>query len=95
MYEFSFIINQDTGFKNIGTETAVALWDLFLKDKCLFYKDWITFIVDKKKPAVIKLDQWNMFYELIKQTKGNIKNFVDDGTWSSIIDEFIEYIQNK
>ena len=66
-----------------------------MKDKCLFFKDWINFIVDIKKPAVIKLDQWNMFYELIKQTKGNIKNFVDDGTWSSIIDEFIEYIQNK
>jgi hypothetical protein len=68
---------------------------LFLKDKCLFFKDWVTFIVDIKKPVVVKLDQWNMFYELIKQTKGNIKNFVDDGTWSSIIDEFIEYIQNK
>ena len=41
---------QGAGFKNISTEVSVVLWELFLKDKCLFLKDWIKFIVDKKKP---------------------------------------------
>ena len=31
-----------------------------------------------------------MFYELIVKTKGNISNFVDDGCWPSLIDEFME-----
>jgi len=36
-------------------------------------------------------DTWDLFYELIKQTRGNLANFVDDGSWPSLIDEFVAY----
>ena len=30
-----------------------------------------------------------MFYEFVKETKGCLSNFSDDGSWPSVIDEFI------
>jgi|LauGreDrversion4_2_1035121.scaffolds.fasta_scaffold111866_1 hypothetical protein len=44
--------------------------------------------------AVTK-DTWDMFYEMIEQTKGEIQNFIDDGTWPPIIDQFIAYHNKK
>lgn len=34
-------------------------------------------------------DTWDLFYELVKTTNGDLKNFVDDGSWPSLIDEFV------
>ena len=53
---------------------------------------WLAFLTEEKKIEIVKKDQWEMFYELVKATKGNFKNFVDDGCWSSTIDEFCEYM---
>jgi len=47
--------------------------------------------VEKKELLVITRDTWDLFFDLVKQTKGDLKNFVDDGAWPSIIDEFILY----
>lgn len=33
-----------------------------------------------------------MFYELFKQTGGDLTKFEDDGAWPLIIDEFILYM---
>lgn len=40
----------------------------------------------------ISKDTWEMLWELIDQTQGDIKNFVDDGTWPSIIDKFVAFV---
>lgn len=32
-----------------------------------------------------------MLLEVIEQTKGDFANFVDDGAWPSIIDQFNEF----
>ena len=36
-----------------------------------------------------------MFLELNTQTKGNIKNFEDDGTFPTIFDDFLEWLEKK
>lgn len=75
-------------------ETACALWELFLGKRCTFLGKWIKFLQEEKKELkVITRDTWDLFYDLVKQTNGDLKNFVDDGAWPSQIDEFIAYTQ--
>lgn len=73
-------------------ETAVGLWELLLGDKCSFLGDWIEFLqTDKKDQMVVQKDTWLMLLELVQQTGGDFKNFVDDGAWPSMIDSFNEF----
>ena len=92
VYDFTFDFTQEPGYKNISVDYAKILWGLLLGDKCQFLDTWIAFI-DNSKMEIVKRDQWQMFYQLNKQTKGNFKNFEDDGCWASIIDEFVEFYE--
>ena len=40
---------------------------------------------------IVKKDEWNMFYEMVAETKGSFKNYKDEGCWPLIFDEFVEY----
>lgn len=92
LYKYSFAFAAVKGFKNVQMDMACSLWELFLSKQCSFLKQWITFLeVEKKELLVITRDTWDLFFDLVKQTKGDLKNFVDDGAWPSIIDEFILY----
>jgi hypothetical protein len=94
VYNFTFIFSQETGFKNIDLETASTLWTILLAKKCGFLDVWFEFL-ESAKITIIKKDHWEMFFLFNRATKGNLKNFVDDGAWASIIDEFMEFTQNK
>ena len=48
----------------------------------------------EKKMNVTK-DLWNMFLEFTLATNGKIENFVDDGCWPNLIDEFVKYLNVK
>jgi hypothetical protein len=61
-----------------------------IKDKCSFLDIWITYI-NQIKADFIKKDEWGNFYTLIEKTKGDFKNFLDDGCWCTLIDEFNAY----
>jgi len=47
---------------------------------------------ERNEIKVITRDTWDLFWDLNKQTRGNMSNFEDDGAWPSIIDEFVEYV---
>ena len=69
VYKFTFIFTQEPGKKNIDVEYAKLLWPLLMGSKCNFMADWIAFI-EKSEIKSVKKDQWDMFYELCKSTKG-------------------------
>lgn len=96
LYKFAFDFSRDQGFKNIPIESAIALWELFLTGKCKFLKQWIDFFqIEKKDQTVVQKDTWNMLYELVEQTKGDFGNYVDDGAWPVLIDQFNEFYQKS
>lgn len=96
LYKFLFEYSKEPGFKNIPIETAFALWSMLLTDKCNFIMQFIEFLQKEKADLlVIQKDTWTMILELIEQTKGDFNNFVDDGAWPSMIDQFNEFYQAK
>ena len=50
---------------------------------------------ESKKLIVVTQDTWQMLYEFIDVTKGEISNYVDDGAWPVLIDEFVIYYNKK
>jgi len=36
IYKFIFDFSRDQGFKNVAVETALALWQILLNEKCNF-----------------------------------------------------------
>jgi len=94
MYKFVFDFARDKSFKNLNSEVAKDLWELLLSDKCKFFDTWIKFLSESQKLQVITKDTWNTFYDLINACQGDFNNFVDDGTWPSIIDAFSTYFKS-
>ena len=93
VYRFTHGFAAEKGFKNVEIPTAVALWGLMLGNRCNFLDKWCEFLQNEKKELqVVTKDTWNLFYDLVKQTQGDIAKFEDDGAWPSLIDEFIEHV---
>lgn len=90
VYEFSYVFSCEAGLKTLDKEVAVALWPMFLKDRCEFLQIWINFI-ESNPIKIVKKDEWNMFYEMVAETKGSFKNYKDEGCWPLLFDEFVEY----
>lgn len=83
LYKFAFGFYKDPQYNNINKETAIAVWEMFFpQSKCKFIGVWCEFI-EKEKASVVTKDLWNSFWELNDDTKGDFKNFVDDGCWPS------------
>lgn len=91
VYKFTFTFSLEPNVKVIKLEDAVVLWNLLFSSKCSFLDQWVSFL-QTKNAAFIKMDQWLMFYQLVTETNGNFNNFVDDGAWATIIDEFAVYM---
>lgn len=76
-------------------ELANALWDLLIgANYCAFLPKWQAFLnqkVEKKEILVVTKDTWDLFYDFVKQTNGKLENFVDDGCWPALIDEFVAF----
>ena len=77
----------------MDVELACALWDLLIgSSKCQFLNQWKAFLMGKferKEIIVVTRDTWDLFYDFVKQTRGNLANFEDDGAWPVMIDEFV------
>ena len=79
----------------MDVDLACDIWSLLLSKKCSFLDKWIQFVNGKKERGeilVITKDTWDLFYDLVKQTRGNISNFEDDGAWPSMIDDFVAFM---
>ena len=86
---YQLLFQRPTG---LNVQTAIAIWDLMLKDKCTFLQQWISFIeIEKKDLVVIQKDTWYMLLELIESTGGDFSKYEDDGAWPVLIDEFQEF----
>jgi len=92
VYKFAGRFACEKGKKNLEIDWALSLQELFLGKRCKFMDPWAKLLRAKRdsgKLLVLPRDTWDQFYVLVRDTKGDIKNFVDDGSWPSLFDEFV------
>lgn len=96
MYKYVYNFARDKSKKNMSIEMAIDLWELLVASKCQFLVDWVEFLqTELKDQVVIPADSWNMFLELIDTVRGDMRQFVDDGSWPPIIDQFVAFYSKK
>ena len=94
-YRFVFNFARDPGMRDLGFETAVALWELLLQPKQTMTENFIAFLKSQDKQHDISKDTWNMLLDLFEEIGGDLKNFDEMGSWPNIIDEFVEFENSK
>jgi len=79
--------------KILAMEEAVTVWDMLgFYDRWPMMGKWVQYLQDKK--AVSK-DTWKLFLNFTEQYPKDVSNYDPDGCWPSMIDEFVERIQEE
>jgi len=94
VYRFTFNFAKGTA-RNLNFDSARALWEILLKGRFPFLDQWLDFCDGLETKTDITKDTWNMLQEFNTLTRGKIENYVDDGAWPVMIDEFVEHLKNK
>jgi len=95
IYKYTFNFAKDPGARNLNFESAKALWEVLLKGRFPFFQQWMEFLEQSGNKSDIPKDTWNMLWEFHLTTRGNLSNYVDDGAWPVMIDEFVEYLNKN
>jgi len=76
-------------------DTAIAMWRLvFGVREWSLLDDWCEFL-GKNHNKAISRDTWTQLLEFVRQVKSDFSNYDMDGAWPYLIDEFVEYVQEK
>jgi len=79
--------------KILKMEEALILWDtLDFPNRWPLMNKWVQFVTDK---GTVTRDQWRLFYNFTIQNPKDLSTFVDDGSWPSIIDDFVAEQKKK
>ncbi|CAG9317581.1 unnamed protein product [Blepharisma stoltei] len=95
IYNYVFAFSRDQGVRNLGFETAIALWRLLLGEKYPLVNRWIGFLESRDKKHDISKDTWEMFldFAIIVEREG-LQGYDPSGAWPVLIDDFVEYLNS-
>mmetsp|Transcript_9939 Transcript_9939/g.11524 ORF Transcript_9939/g.11524 Transcript_9939/m.11524 type:complete len:249 (+) Transcript_9939:357-1103(+) len=95
VYGFAYGWSCDKGQKSLALDTAIGMWKLLFEGRSWpLMDDWCTFIAERHRKAVSK-DTWVQLLDFTKAIKPDLSNYDPEGAWPCLIDEFVEYIQEK
>jgi len=90
LYVFDYLREEKTV---LSMEEALTVWDMLgFNKKWKLMARWCEFVKEKK--AITK-DTWKLFLAFTEQFPNDLTAFQDDGCWPVLIDEFVEYVQQK
>ncbi|KAI8613575.1 Cullin binding-domain-containing protein [Chytriomyces sp. MP71] len=93
IYNFTFNFARQDNQKSLALETAVAFWQLLFMDRYTHIALWLEFLEDHKNS--ISKDTWVQFLDFTKKYPDSFDGYEDDGAWPLLIDEFVEFAQEK
>lgn len=88
---FEYAKGENHRAKSIDKELATALWEIVVdSSQCPLRDKYIQFVAKSYSESGISKDAWNQSLEFLWDTKGDLSNFVDDGSWPIVVDDFVE-----
>lgn len=93
VYNFSFDYNKEPEQKGFAAEDAAATWTLLLGGKYEKIEAWNEFILKNGRP--IQRDTWKLFLNFVQDIGTDISKYQDDGSWPTIIDDFVEMLREN
>eukprot|EP00049_Salpingoeca_infusionum_P018675 m.358283 g.358283 ORF g.358283 m.358283 type:complete len:250 (-) comp18102_c0_seq1:501-1250(-) len=94
MYLFAFDFSKQPQQKNLDVSLAIMLWRLLLGESYPLIDQWCEFCEQSGKNAVNK-DTWNLFLEFVQVVGGDLSKHDPTEAWPSLIDEFVEWMEEK
>mmetsp|Transcript_12098 Transcript_12098/g.21581 ORF Transcript_12098/g.21581 Transcript_12098/m.21581 type:complete len:263 (-) Transcript_12098:62-850(-) len=94
VYTFTFKWACPPGQRSMPLETAVALWELLLKDKFELLEEWCSFVQANRQHAISK-DEWSMLYEFSQVVDKSLSGYDPNAAWPVVIDTFVEHMEEK
>ncbi|KAI8826426.1 dcun1d1 protein [Chytriomyces cf. hyalinus JEL632] len=93
IYLFTFNFARQENQKGLALETATAFWQLLLAGRYEHIDLWLEFLEDHKNS--ISKDTWVQFHDFTKKYPSTFEGYEEDGAWPLLIDEFVEFAQEK
>lgn len=79
----------------LDLEVAQSLWEVYLKNKLTYYKQFMDFISKNPETQKIHRDLWNMILQFSVEVKNIDKDYKSEDGWPVFIDKFVDYIKNN
>eukprot|EP00741_Cyanophora_paradoxa_P006891 tig00001049_g6666.t1 len=95
-YNYAFNFSKEPTQKSLALDTAIAVWQLVLKDRFKFLDDWVQFLQEKHSKSISR-DSWQLLLQFAVQMNADpdLSNFDSDGAWPVLIDEFASWFREK
>jgi DCN1-like protein 1/2 len=94
-YRFAFKLNLEPNKKILSKDIAVALWELLLTGKFAMLDKWIEFVETRDDIQWISKDVFHQLHSFSKKFGADLSAWQDDGAWPCVIDDFVEFVQEK
>jgi len=84
----------DVSSKRLGhifIGTAIHIWALLMKDRCLFFDVWVAFLLEKRVQYISR-DTWNLFFEFCVEFNNNtFASYNFEACWPTLNEEFVTF----
>lgn len=93
---FEYAKGENVRAKSIDKQLASAIWGICLATStCPLRDEYVKFVTEVYEESAISKDAWNQTLEFLYDTKADLSNYVDDGSWPIVIDDFVESRQKS